>query len=148
MIFPKKLWTVLFFFLFISFIVQADESPLPPDTPVIEVVTVERAVELAMQNNIQLASTAIDVRMKKRARDYAWNVFVPSVQATGTLARSNNVSNPYEDLIRMLNPMYQSPEITESDHWNAIAGLNISLNLNLALVEGFAPPVRITRRES
>ncbi len=137
MTFFRRLCTVLFSVLFISFIIQAEESSLPAGNPPSEIVTVDRAVELAMQNNIQLASTAIDVRIKKRAKDYAWNVFIPSVQATGTLARNNNVSNPYEDLIRMMNPMYESPEVTESDHWTAMAGLNITLNLNLALVEGF-----------
>ncbi|HHU35653.1 MAG TPA: TolC family protein [Treponema sp.] len=107
------------------------------DKETTEVLTVDRAVELAMQNNIQLASTAIDVRIKKRSKDYAWNVFIPGVQATGTLARSNNASNPYAGILKMINPMYTEPDAQEKDHWNVMAGLNLSLNLNLALVQGF-----------
>lgn len=131
----KGLW-VLLFLLVLSGIMYADESINTTEDRPVEIITVERAVELAMMNNIQLASAAIDVRIKKRAKDLAWNVFLPGVQATGTLARSNNVSNPYADLMKMVNPLYQEPEIEEKDHWNVLAGLNITLNLNLALFEG------------
>lgn len=114
----------------------ADESPDSADIRHTEVITIDRAVELAMINNIQLASSAIDVRIKKRAKDLAWNVLLPGVQATGTLARSNNADNPYADIIKMVNPSYVSSEPREQDHWSVLAGLDITLNLNLALVEG------------
>lgn len=133
--FAKGLSLLLVLFLSAG-IVFADESNGNAETGTVEVITIERAVELAMINNIQLASSAIDVRIKKRAKDLAWNVLLPGVQTTGTLARSNNVTNPYADLIRMVNPMYEEPEPSEQDHWNVMAGLEISLNLNLALVEG------------
>ena len=99
-------------------------------------LTIEEAVSIAMQNNIQLSSTAIDLRTKERATGQAWNVFIPSVQATGTLARSNRVSNPYASLIKMMNPSYEEPAATEKDHWTAMTGLSMNLNLNLALFEG------------
>lgn len=97
-------------------------------------LTVTESVSLAMENNIQLSSTAIDVRMKKREKDFAWNVFIPNVQATGTLARSNmsEVSVP--------SPMPGFPPIVvtleEKDHWRAMGNLSIGLNLNAALFEG------------
>lgn len=106
------------------------------ETPVVQTVTIDEAVTLAIDNNIALSSSSIDVRMKKRDANYAWNVFIPSVQATGTIARSNNASNPYGAIIKMLNPLYIEPAVTETDHWNAMAGLTLSLNLNAALFEG------------
>lgn len=100
-------------------------------------MTIDEAVSLAMENNIQLASTAIDVRMKKRDAHYAWNVFIPSVQTTGTIARSNKtMGNPLGSIMELLNPGYTEPDLTEKDHWNAMGNLSISLNLNLALFEG------------
>ena len=35
-------------------------------------VTLDEAVTLALANNIQLASDAIDLRIKKRSSEYAW----------------------------------------------------------------------------
>jgi len=99
-------------------------------------VTVEEAVNLAMENNISLASSAIDVRMKQRDNQYAWNVFVPNVQATGTLGRMNTVSDQMGPIMEMINPFYVPAEITEKDHWFAASGLSIGLNLNLALFDG------------
>jgi len=106
------------------------------------VLTIDEAVTLALENNIQLASQAIDLRMKKADADFAWNVFIPSVQATGTLARTNNVSNPMASLMQVVNPLYTEPELTEQDHWTAMGGLTVSLNLNAALIEG----LRATRQ--
>jgi len=93
-------------------------------------VTVEEAVNLAMENNISLASSAIDVRMKQRDNQYAWNVFVPNVQATGTLARTN--------MTEKVNPMMPTTTVAleENERWSAIGGLSIGLNLNLALFDG------------
>lgn len=100
------------------------------------IITVEEAVELAMGNNIDLSSAAIDVRVKKRGKDFAWNVFIPSVQVSGTLSRANNADNPYASILSAVNPMYRPTEPSESDHWRAILGLNMTLNVNMALFEG------------
>ncbi len=99
-------------------------------------VTVEEAVALAMENNIALTSAAIDVRVKKRGKDLAWNVFIPSVQATGTLSRANSVSDPLAMLAAIPMLGYTSPELGEADHWRAVLGINLSLNVNMALFEG------------
>lgn len=105
------------------------------ETSPLRTVTIEEAVALALENNISLSSSAIDVRMAKRDADLAWNVFLPAVQASGTLARSNNADNPYAAIMSGL-PGYTPVTPTEKDHWSAMVGLNISLNLNVALMEG------------
>ncbi len=96
-------------------------------------IHLDEAVRLAFQNNVQLSSMAIDLRMKKAEKDYAWNVFLPNVQATGTMARSN---------LKEVSTMVPFPPFTETivleekDKWKVMGGLNISLNLNAALFEG------------
>ena len=110
------------------------------DEPASRTLTVEEAVALAMESNMQLESAAIDLRMKERARDNAWNVFIPSAQVSGTLARQNKASNPYAAISQSMGIPASSP--TEKDHWSMAAGLSLGLNLNAALVEG----LRATRQ--
>ncbi len=107
----------------------------------VRTLTVDDAVSLAMENNIQLQSQAIDLRMKKRDADFAWNAFVPSVQATGTLFRSN--MDEVSGSVTYFNPMTMSldsvsytQELEEKDRWRAMAGLSATLNLNAALFDG------------
>lgn len=92
-------------------------------------LTIEESVSLAMENNIQLTSTAIDVRMKKRDKDLAWNVFIPNVQASGTMARSN-----MSEMTIGTPPYTTTVELEEKDRWNAMGNLSIGLNLNAALL--------------
>lgn len=104
------------------------------DTSDQRTITVEEAVTLAMENNIQLASTAIDVRVKKREAENAWNVFIPNVMASGTMARTNMT----EMTVQTGNPMMPTAtiDLEEKDRWTAMGNLSISLNLNAALFEG------------
>ncbi|HZK19430.1 MAG TPA: TolC family protein [Treponemataceae bacterium] len=118
----KKNYTVLFFLaLFVLVSITAEPTKL----------TIEESVSLAMQNNIQLTSTAIDVRMKKRDKDLAWNVFIPNVQASGTMARSN-----MSEMIVGVPSMSTTVQLEEKDRWNAMGNVSIGLNLNAALFEG------------
>ncbi|MFO7850011.1 MAG: hypothetical protein R6V67_08640, partial [Spirochaetia bacterium] len=52
-------------------------------------LTVERAVELAREQNLDLRSRDIDLRIKERQADYAWNELIPSAQVSGTMSRMN-----------------------------------------------------------
>jgi outer membrane protein TolC len=84
------------------------------------VVDVDSAVALALANNVGLASGRIDAAAKKRKVDTAWNVFLPTVDVSGTLARLNEFTpSPYAQ--------YQ---------WSATASVSAQLALNLALFEG------------
>lgn len=95
-------------------------------------LTVDAAVDYALQNSKTLQSAMIDLQMKERAKNTAWNVFVPSIQATGTMSRSNEVSTFSIPGI----PLPPAPEPTESDHWRVIGNINATLNLSLALMDG------------
>ncbi len=138
----------IFFTLFMAGALTAEETvpdtAVTPSTTVVQkpekVVTIEEAVSLALENNVQLESNAIDLRIKERARDNAWNVFLPSAQISGSLARQNKVSNAYASLFQMMGTPV--PETTEKDHWSIVGGLSLGLNLSAALVEG----LRATRQ--
>lgn len=118
----KKRCTALFLVLGIA-MVSASSEPRK--------LTIEESVLLAMENNIQLTSTAIDVRMKKRDKDLAWNVFIPNVQATGTMARSN-----MSEMTVGVPPMSTTVQLEEKDRWSAMGNLSVGLNLNAALFDG------------
>jgi len=100
-------------------------------------IHLDEAVRLAFQNNVQLSSMAIDLRMKKAEKDYAWNVFLPSVQATGTMARTN-IKEVSTTIPSVSPPGFATitTKLDEKDKWKVMGGLNISLNLNVALFEG------------
>ena len=106
-------------------------------------IRLDDAVRLAFQNNVQLSSMAIDLRMKKAEKDYAWNVFLPNVQATGTMARSN-IKEVSTTIPSVSPPGFATitTKLDEKDKWKVMGGLNISLNLNVALFEG----LRATRQ--
>ena len=88
-------------------------------------LTVDEAVDYALKNSKTLQSAAIDLEIKTRAKDTAWNSLVPSVQLTGTLARSNKVQNP----------MPPPGGWKEADHWKAVGNIGVSFMFNAALVQ-------------
>lgn len=106
-------------------------------------IRLDEAVRLAFQNNVQLSSMAIDLRMKKAEKDHAWNVFLPNVQTTGTMARTN-IKEVSTTIPSVSPPGFATitTKLDEKDKWKVMGGLNISLNLNVALFEG----LRATRQ--
>ncbi len=57
------------------------------------ILTIEDSVNLALENNKSLKSSAIDLEIKKRASSYSWNSLLPSAQVSATIARSNSISS-------------------------------------------------------
>ena len=53
------------------------------------VLSIDDAVNYALENSRTLKSNDIDLEIKKRAADNSWNVFIPSVQVSGTFRRAN-----------------------------------------------------------
>lgn len=104
------------------------------------VLTVDDAVSYALQNNKSLKSAAIDLEMKKRAKQYSWNTFLPSLQLSGTMNRANEKSPSnymmWNTLAPALNLPPQDDEFgKESERWSAVGNLSFSWNFNLAMVE-------------
>ena len=56
-------------------------------------LTVEDAVSYALKNSKSLKSSAIDLEIAKRASDNSWNTFLPSLSASATVARQNNIES-------------------------------------------------------
>ena len=105
-------------------------------------LNVERAVEVALNNNLQLKSSLIDTRIKERKADYAWNRFIPSVQVSGTLGRMNAEQSVSGLVPPTPNPINETvyPDVIyfEEDvsQWSVSAGLDMSLTLNIAMFNG------------
>ena len=85
---------------------------------------VDEAVELALENNLTLVGEAADLRIRKRTRDTAWNVLIPTASASSTLSRFDEASPP----------SFGSTD----EYWGALsAGISFQLRLNPQLWFGF-----------
>lgn len=123
--------------------------------------TVDEAVAWALENSRTLKSADIDLEIKRRTAQYAWNVFIPTVQASGTLSRQNSISmDSSKNMIDLSNAIGEMgvamgnmgsllttgtpgtsvyhkipyPDETESMHWAAVGNIGVSLNLSLAYI--------------
>jgi outer membrane protein TolC len=86
-------------------------------------VTLEQAVSLAIENNLELKSQAIDLEIRKRGAETVWNVFIPTVSASATLSRSNEEPTAI--------PPFPAPS-----PWNLSTNLSAQLAISPALFPG------------
>lgn len=103
-------------------------------------LTVEQAVDYANKNSKTLKSSAIDLEMKRRANSFKWNQFLPSVNVSATMSRSNEYVDQMAAIKSALPPQLTAgipaTEVTEENHWKAIGNIGISWNFSFALVDG------------
>ncbi len=114
-------------------------------------LSVDKAVDIAVARNLDLKSREIDVRIKERQADYAWNEFIPTAQASTTLSRMN-AEQDQEIPIGTLGgaPGTLEPLVTteqEFPQWSVAAGLDFSLSLNVALGKGIQATRKAWRAE-
>lgn len=114
-----------------------NETSVDLDSARIVNLTIDQAVEYGLQNSVQLKTAKIDLATKQRSMDTRWNVFIPSLQASGTFVRQNKVSDSTA-MIKAMFPTYSFPafEPEEKDHWVISTSFGASLNLNAALISG------------
>lgn len=125
----KKLVFMVLLLLFCNLIfTQTTVAENSIDEQKITTLTIEDAVDYAIKNSRSLKSAAIDLEIKKNAKNNCWNVIVPTVNATGTFALSNELSSQIENLV--VNP--KDP----NNKTSGVIGINAQLNLNLALIQG------------
>ncbi|MCA1950002.1 MAG: TolC family protein [Treponema sp.] len=126
-------------YLWSFFLVAAVSSVLSAQE--VRTLNIDEAVNLAIAQNLSLNNTKRDLGTKQRKADTAWNVFIPTVDVSGTLARTNEVST-----VTALVPVppasmggiydYVMPFSRELPQWSLSSRLSASLTLNIALFEG------------
>ena len=123
------------FFIFAASILTAEDKE-------IITLTIEDAVDYALKNSKSLKSAAIDLEIKKRASDNAWNTLLPSLSASTTAARQNSIESTLQSAngsIQLANYVFgtNTPlmEDTEENHWAVVGSLSFQWNFNLAMLD-------------
>lgn len=60
------------------------------------ILTVDEAVRRALENNLSLTRSAIDVQTRQRTADRSWNSLLPTVSASGMVSRPTSITGPIE----------------------------------------------------
>ncbi|WP_168203497.1 TolC family protein [Oceanispirochaeta crateris] len=89
-------------------------------------ISADGAVALALENNLTLQSDSLDLSMKERTHDTAWNAFVPEISAGGGLSYS-------QMLFADPDPIYYS---STNEKWTVSASVSASLSLNAGVATG------------
>lgn len=96
-------------------------------TPPKRKISLDEAVTLALNNNLNLQSGKVTLDKKKRPSDLAWNQFLPTVGVSGALSAANETT-------KTTNPL--TGEVQER-RWGMNMGINVQWQgLNFALAEG------------
>ncbi len=104
-------------------------------------LSLEQALDYALQNSRTLKSNDIDLALKERAAKYSWNVFLPTVTVAGTMSRATEYSPSSAAMAQMMAAMAGTTGTTpktdfdgEEDHWTTVGSISASLNLSLAYI--------------
>ncbi len=107
-------------------------------------LTLDDAVDYALKNSRTLKSDDIDLEIKKRASSNSWNVFLPNVQASGTMSRANEYSPSNIASAQMANTITRLSGGTpskvatdfdkEEDRWSTVGVLSVSWSFNPAYI--------------
>ena len=65
-----------------------------------EVLTVDDAVRIALDNNLSLKRSSLDVQTRKRTADNSWNSLLPSISAGGMISHPTSIIGPIEPVSR------------------------------------------------
>ena len=129
--FDKRLAAVFGFVILAGSVVFAEEKQAVK-------LTLDDAIEYALKNSRTLKSSDIDLEMKKRASSTSWNVFLPNVQASGTMSRANDYSPSTVDIVTAVvsngKVAVPSDYDKEEDRWSTIGALSVSWNFNPAYI--------------
>lgn len=128
-------------YLWSCFLVAAVSSILSAQE--VRTLNIDEAVNLAIAQNLSLSNTKRDLGTKQRKADTAWNVFIPTVDVSGTLARTNEVSTvtalvPTAPIVVGSTTVGYAvmPFSRELPQWSLSSRLSANLTLNIALFEG------------
>lgn len=97
-------------------------------------LTVEQAVDYAMQNSRDLKSNDIALLISERAKKYSWNTFLPDVQASFTVARTTDLDSTLGS-VNMGRGMQGLPPLSEEEKYHWALSPNIAATLNLTLAQ-------------
>ena len=103
-------------------------------------LTVDQAVEYALQNSRDLKSNDIDLAIKERSAKYSWNVFLPEITLSGSAARTTDIDstldqmNAMQGLAALTGGVPHILEAEEKYHWALVGNINAQLNLSLAYI--------------
>jgi len=95
------------------------------------VLTVDEAVRIALDNNLSLKRSALNVGTAKRAADRSWNSLLPTVTASAMVSHPTSITG--ETLPRQTMSPDGRPQ--DRDVWTPGFSLSTGLNLSTAVIE-------------
>ena len=114
------------------------------------VISPDKAVDMAIKNNLSLESARLTLDVKKRKSSYVWNQFLPTLGASGTLTRDNwrtsqgtlipipGTGTPME--VSGISGLYK-PDLFAANpsaipQWRVNGAFSVALDFSFALIEG------------
>ena len=61
-----------------------------------QVLTIDAAVRLALENNLSLRQSALDVQTRQRSADRSWNSLLPTIGANAMISHPTSITGPIE----------------------------------------------------
>lgn len=133
---------ILIFFTAVTFTFAQEDSKSETKEEKSEVIklSIEDAVSYALSHSRTLKSNDIDLEIKKRASSNSWNVFLPNVQASGTMSRANEYNPGTAATNKMMSQLIGGayPAKTgydkEEDRWSTVGTVSASWNFTPAYI--------------
>ncbi|MBB5218332.1 TolC family protein [Treponema rectale] len=101
-------------------------------------LTLEQAVEYAIEHSKTLKSSDIDLEMKKRASANSWNVFLPNMSLTGTMNRSTEYSPSSAAMNQLISSITHTEAASdfadEESRWAVVGGFTFGWTFTPAYI--------------